>query len=315
MQVWRSLDTVAPHGPCVVTIGVFDGVHRGHRAVVGQVVERARARGAAPVVVTFEPHPLEVLRPALAPKALSTPEHRAALLGAIGVEGVLLLPFDQELASWSPERFVDEVLVAALHAVEVIVGEDFRFGARAAGDIGTLRTLGGQRGFDVTALAPVGETGHRWSSTYVRDRVALGDVGRAAHALNRPHRLEGPVAHGDKRGRELGFPTANVDVGAGAAVPADGIYAGWLLRPGTGQRLPAAISIGTNPTFDGEARRVEAYVLGFDDRPEELDLYGEHVALEFVARVRETVRFTTVEALVEQMHRDVAQVTGLLAGA
>ncbi|RKS77408.1 riboflavin kinase/FMN adenylyltransferase [Motilibacter peucedani] len=313
MQVWRGVDAVpASHGPSVVTIGVFDGVHRGHRAVVSEVVAHARSRGAAAVVVTFDPHPLEVLRPELAPKALTTVDHRAQLLGEVGVDAVLVLPFDRELAGWSPERFVDDVLVGALGAAEVVVGEDFRFGARAAGDITTLRALGAERGFEVTALAPVGDTGHRWSSTYVRDRVALGEMEVAARALSRPHRLEGPVTHGDKRGRELGFPTANLGVGPHAAIPADGIYAGWLLRPATGQRLPAAVSIGTNPTFDGVARRVEAYVLGFDDRPEELDLYDEHVAVDFVTRIRDTVRFTSIEALVEQMHRDVVEVARVL---
>ena len=314
MQVWRGLDAVPEgFGPSVVSIGVFDGVHRGHRAVLEQVVRDARAQGASPVVVTFDPHPLSVVRPHMAPKALTTAEHRAVLLGGIGVEGVLILPFDSELASWSPSQFVDDVLVGALHAVEVVVGEDFRFGAKASGDISTLRDLGAASGFSVTTIAPVGETGHRWSSTYVRDRIALGDVQQAARALARPHLLEGPVAHGDKRGRELGFPTANLRVSPGAAIPADGIYAGWLLRTSTGQRLPAAISIGTNPTFAGEDRRVEAYVLGFDDRPEELDLYDEQVVLHFVARIRETVKFASIEALVEQMHRDVAEVAEILA--
>jgi riboflavin kinase/FMN adenylyltransferase len=231
-------------------------------------------------------------------------------MAGLGVAGVLVLPFDREIASWPPEQFVDDVLVKALAVREVVVGEDFRFGARAAGDVALLRRLGREDGFTVTAVAPVGDTGHRWSSTYVRDRIALGEVERAAAALDRPHHLEGRVVRGDARGRELGFPTANLDIDPHAAVPADGIYAGTLLR--AGRRLPAAISVGTNPTFDGEQRRVEAYVLGFDDRPEELDLYGEDVAVEFVARIRDTVRYTGVDALVAQMHRDVVRVGELL---
>ncbi|RZS86949.1 FMN adenylyltransferase /riboflavin kinase [Motilibacter rhizosphaerae] len=312
MDLWQGLAAVPPaYGPSAVAVGVFDGVHRGHRAVVARAVADAAASGAAPVVVTFDPHPLEVLRPAAAPRMLTSARHRAELLDALGVAGVLVLPFDREMAAWPPERFVADVLVGALQARTVVVGEDFRFGARAAGDVALLRTLGAAAGFTVDAVAPVGASGHRWSSTFVRDRIALGEVETAADALERPHRVEGTVVTGDQRGRELGFPTANLAFAYRAAVPADGIYAGWLVRP-SGERLPAAVSIGTNPTFDGVERRVEAYVLGFDDRPEQLDLYGERVALEFVARIRDTVRYTGVEALVEQMHRDVRRVAGIL---
>jgi riboflavin kinase/FMN adenylyltransferase len=311
VELWRHLDDIPPDwGPSVVTIGVFDGVHRGHRAVLERAVARARDLDAAPVVVTFDPHPLAVLRPEMAPRMLTSATFRAELLAELGVQGVLVLPFDREIASWPPEQFVDDVLVKALAAREVVVGEDFRFGARAAGDVALLTRLGRADGFTVTAVAPVGDTGHRWSSTYVRDRIALGEVDRAAAALDRPHRLEGRVVRGDARGRELGFPTANLAGDPHAAVPADGIYAGFLVRGH--ERLPAAISVGTNPTFDGEERRVEAYVLGFDDRPEELDLYGEDVAVEFVARIRDTVRYTGVDALVAQMHRDVVRVGKLL---
>ncbi|NHC44592.1 bifunctional riboflavin kinase/FAD synthetase [Motilibacter aurantiacus] len=316
MQVWHGLGAIpSDWGPSVVSIGVFDGVHRGHRAVVGRAVARSRSAHIPAVVVTFDPHPLDVLRPQIAPKQLTTVAHRAALLGDLGVDAVCVLPFDAELASWSPEQFVGRVLVDALHAAEVVVGADFRFGHKAAGDAALLSTLGARSGFTVCPVGLVEEAGHRWSSTFVRDRVALGEVEAAARALDRPHRVEGVVVHGDKRGRELGYPTANLDVPARTVVPADGVYAGWLVRglphnlSAEGEtRLPAAISIGTNPTFGGEKRRVEAYVLDRTD----LDLYGEHVAVDFVGRVRDTEKFAGVEELVAQMALDVDRVRELL---
>ncbi len=305
MLVWRGLDEVGgDRGEdvrSVVTIGNFDGVHLGHRHLLAGVVARAAETGSRSVVTTFDPHPMTVIHPDSAPPRLTTLEHRLALLADCRVDAVLVLAFTAELSRWEPDEFVQRVLVDGLHAGEVRVGENFRYGHRAAGDVTTLRAEGARLGFAVVALPLAGDS-TRWSSTYVRQCLAEGDVAGAAAALGRLHRVEGPVVQGDRRGRELGYPTANLDLPAGTAVPADGVYAGWLTRA-DGTRLPAAISIGTNPTFDGVGRRVEAYVLDRDD----LELYGERVALDFLARLRETVKFDGIEPLLVQMADDVAR--------
>lgn len=310
--VWRGLDEVEVDGSrSVVSIGNFDGVHRGHQRLLAGVVERARATAARAVVVTFDPHPMTVVHPGAAPLRLTTLDERLALLAASGLDAALVLAFTAEVSRWEPVEFADRVLVEGLQAREVHVGEHFRFGHRAAGDAATLRTAGarhGAAGFDVLVLPLAGDR-TRWSSTYVRQCLAEGDVAAAADALGRLHRVRGPVVEGAKRGRELGYPTANLDLPPDTAIPADGIYAGWLTRA-DGTRLPAAVSIGTNPTFGGTLRQVEAYVLDRDD----LELYGEHVAVEFLARLRETVRFEGVEPLLAQMALDVAAARELTAG-
>jgi riboflavin kinase/FMN adenylyltransferase len=299
-------------GRSVVTIGVFDGVHRGHRLIVDHARRLAVQLGASVVAITFDPHPSAVVRPDSQPKMLTTVAHRVLLLHDAGADAVLVMPFTSEVSAWTPAEFVERVLIARLETVGVVVGEGFRFGHRAAGDVALLQELGVKHGFTVDAvpldLGAVLEHGGggqgAWSSTYVRQCVAEGEVSEAARALTRPHRVEGVVVHGDHRGRDLGFPTANLNPVPHAAVPGDGVYAGWLVRrPGTDgeQALPAAISIGTNPTFDGTEQRVEAYVLDRDD----LDLYGEHVAFDFVTQLRPTVKFDGMEALVAQIAEDV----------
>lgn len=311
MQIWRSFDEVpADIGRTVVTVGNFDGVHRGHAHVVRRACEISRERGIDRVVVaTFDPHPMAVLRPEHAPVALTTIEDRAALLAEAGADDVLAIPFSREISTWSPEEFVDRVLVGCLHAAAVVVGANFRFGHKAAGDVGILRELGAERDFTVEGIALDGGP-QVWSSTYVRQSLAGGDVTGAAEALGRPVVVRGPVVEGDRRGRELGFPTANVAPGE-VAVPADGVYAGWLTRLDTDERFPAAISVGTNPTFDGHRDpRVEAYALDRDN----LDLYGVPVEVEFVARLRGMIRFDGVEPLVEQMRDDVRRTRELLRG-
>jgi len=300
----------------VVTLGNFDGVHKGHQAVLATVVERARqygSDGARAVAVTFQPHPVAVLHPERAPQIITAPHQRLELLAATGVDAVLVMEFTREFAQWTPERFVVEVFVKALGACLVVVGEDTRFGVRNSGDVGTLRSLGAEHGFEVLTLADIGHGG-RWSSSRVRGLLSSGDVAGAADILGHVHRVSGEVVHGDHRGRELGYPTANLCAKPAGLIPADGVYAGWLVRPSLAgtepdHRLPAAISIGTNPTFAGTQRRVEAYVLDRTD----LDLYGETVVFEFVERLRATERFETIEGLVEQMNDDVERTRLVLA--
>jgi riboflavin kinase/FMN adenylyltransferase len=321
VHVWRSLDEVPRlDGPSVVTVGNFDGVHRGHAAVLAQVCDIARERGGRAIAITFEPHPLHVLRPDIAPPLITGPDQRVELLAGTGLDGLLVQHFDLALAGQSPEEWVSGTVAGALGCTTVVIGTDVRFGHRNSGDLTTLRELGQEYGFDVVALEDVAAPqGRRWSSSWVRSCLAEGDVAEAARILGRPHRLDGTVVHGDHRGRELGYPTANLGPDLEGLVPADGVYAGLLAvhsgpdrpddpRGALGERLPAAVSIGTNPQFDGTQRRVEAYVLDRDD----LDLYGDQVRVELVARLRDTHRFPDVDALVEQMGRDVDQARDVL---
>ncbi|MEP9364537.1 bifunctional riboflavin kinase/FAD synthetase [Nocardioides sp. CN2-186] len=309
MQIWRSLDDVpADLGPTAVVIGNFDGVHLGHRHVVARAREIADQRGLTVVAVTFDPHPMAVLRPEHAPTTLTSLEVRAQLLGEVGADAMLAVPFDRDVAAWTPEQFVERVLVDTLHAGAVVVGANFRFGNRAAGDVGTLRETGERFGFTAEGI-PLDGGPQVWSSTYVRMSLAAGDVAGAAEALGRPYAVRGVVVQGDRRGRELGYPTANVPTSEMVAAPPDGVYAGRLRRLDTGETYPAAISVGTNPTFAGEReRRVESYVLDRDD----LELYGVEVEVSFVERLRGMVAFEGVEKLIEQMKDDVDQARTLL---
>lgn len=302
MQVWEGLGRVpAGTGPTVVTIGNFDGVHAGHREVLACVVERARACGATAVAMTFDPHPASLHRPQEAPAQLTGLGDKLDLMASTGLDAVLVVAYTADFAAQSPEHFVRRYLADALHPVEVVVGEDVRFGADNAGDRELMAQLGRRFGFDVVVLDDIlaPRSDRRWSSTWARDLLEAGDVAALAGVLGRSHFMRGAVVHGEARGRELGFPTANLDPASSGAVPADGVYAGWLVRA-DGTRLPAAISVGTNPTFDGEVRQVEAHVIGRDD----LDLYGEEVTVEFVALLRPTLRFSGVPELIAQMHTD-----------
>lgn len=318
VQRWYGLDDIpADLGPTVVTLGNFDGVHRGHREVLTRVVREAADRDAIPVAVTFEPHPIAVLYPDRAPAVVMSLEQRLDALASVGLGAVLVIEFTREFAQQTPEEFVRGMFVDALGACAVVVGKDTRFGVRNSGDVGTLRELGASHGFEVIALDDIGEgadEGARWSSTQLRSELLAGNVDHAAQILGRPHRVTGTVVHGDHRGRELGYPTANLSQDHEGLVPADGVYAGWLVRldlhEGAPDRtLPAALSVGTNPTFDGHQRRVEAYVLDRTD----LDLYGERVAVEFVSHLRPTLKFESIDTLVEQMAQDVVRCREILS--
>jgi riboflavin kinase / FMN adenylyltransferase len=300
VKLWRDVAEVpADLGPTAVVIGNFDGVHLGHQHVLARARELADERGLTLVAVTFDPHPMAVLRPEHAPVMLTSVEQRAELLAATGADAVLALPFDKDMAGWSPDEFAQRVLVDALHAAVCVVGANFRYGFRAAGDVACLAAYGAEHGFSAEGIALDGGP-QVWSSTYVRTCLASGDVSGAAEALGRPYAVRGVVVKGDQRGRELGFPTANVP--ATTAAPADGVYAGWLTRRDTGETYPAAISVGTNPTFDGVVgRRVESYVIDRTD----LELYGLEVEVAFVERLRGMVAFDSVEALITQMNADV----------
>jgi riboflavin kinase / FMN adenylyltransferase len=311
---WHGLaDVPADWGGCVATIGVFDGVHRGHQRIVQQAAETARSRNLPLVVLTFDPHPDEVIRPGSHPAILTSARRQAELLASLGADAICILPFSLDFSRLSPDEFVRVVLSERLHATGVVVGENFRFGFRAAGDVPLLAQLGEKYDFTAEGVPLLVVDGVTISSTYIRERLAAGDVEGAAAALGRPHRVEGVVVRGHLRGRELGFPTANLETPPHTAIPADGIYAGWLTSldlDGTQvARWPAAISVGTNPTFDEGERTVEAYALDRDD----LDLYGLHAAIDFVARLRGNERFDTIETLVAQMHEDVDRARFMLA--
>ncbi|TGO05915.1 Riboflavin kinase [Serinibacter arcticus] len=302
-------------GPSVVTIGNFDGVHRGHAQVLRHVVEEARGRDAIAVAMTFDPHPSSVHRPEAVPEQLTGLGDKLDLVAQAGVDAVLVVAYTPDFASQGPEQFVRRYLVDTLRPVLVVVGHDVRFGAGNTGDRTTMTELGRRYGFDVEVLADVAsDADRRWSSTWARELLAAGRMDELAEVLGRRHAMRGAVVHGEARGRLLGFPTANLDPASSGAVPADGIYAGWLVRGsgaatgGGGERLPAAISVGTNPTFDGVTRQVEAHVIGRTD----LDLYGEEVVVEFVRRLRPTLRYEGAEALVAQMHTDCAQALEVL---
>jgi riboflavin kinase / FMN adenylyltransferase len=309
---WRGLDEVPTGwGRSVITVGVFDGVHRGHQQLIGRAVREANRRSLPSVLVTFDPHPAEVIRPGQHPAQLTTLPRRAELVEQLGVSAFCVLPFTPELARMPADEFAHEVLVERLHAAAVVVGENFTFGHGAKGDVALLRQLGRRFGFAVEGLELISDTadpndGVTYSSTYIRACIDSGDVGLAAQALGRPHRLEGVVVRGDRRGHALGFPTANLAPPPYAAIPADGVYACWFVH--RERRLPSAVSIGTNPTFSGRERTVEAYVLDVDE-----DFYGHHVALDFVQRLRGMERFDSVAELVERIGQDVERTRELLS--
>jgi riboflavin kinase/FMN adenylyltransferase len=318
MEILRDVDTCpSPPDGTVVTIGAYDGVHLGHRTVIAEVRDRAVREGRRSAVVTFDRHPAQVIRPDSAPLLLTDLDQKLELLASTGVDYTLVVRFDADRALESAEDFVERVLVECLNAREVVVGEDFHFGHRRRGNVALLEEMGRRLGFEVCGHKLVGPDGHaarddeQVSSTAIRRALHEGRLADANAMLGRPHEMRGPVVPGDRRGRTLGFPTANVAIGPEMLMPADGIYAGYLVRPeGAGpRRLPAAIYVGKRPTFydDRAMTLLEVHALGFSG-----DLYGEQVAVTFTHRIRPDARFASIEELTAQLRRDCDEATRLL---
>jgi riboflavin kinase/FMN adenylyltransferase len=316
MEVLRDVGPgPRPSGGAVLTIGAYDGVHRGHQMVISEVRRQAAALGVMSTVVTFDRHPAAIVRPESAPRLLTDLDQKLELLAATGVDRCFVITFDERRAHESAEDFVRADLVEGLGARVVIVGEDFHFGHQRKGNTDLLRAMGAELDFEVDSLplfgadgAPAAD-GDKVSSTAIRHALVAGDLERATAMLGRHHEVRGLVAHGDERGRELGFPTANVSVPGDILLPADGIYAGWF-QWADGTVLPTAISLGRRPTFYAEAHAslLEAHLLDFSG-----DLYDEAVRVRFVQRLRGEVRFEHVDELVEQIARDVTHVRQVLS--
>jgi riboflavin kinase/FMN adenylyltransferase len=294
-------------GPSAVTIGKFDGVHAGHRAVIARLEAVAAERGLITTVVTFDRHPLALLAPEKCPESLISNRQKVELLASAGVEATLMLAFDLAFSSQAPEKFVTDVLVDALHARVVFVGSDFRFGAKGAGDVSLLERLGREYDFEVSRIDEVTVGGtRRASSTWIRELLETGDVKTATELLERLPSIRSTVVHGEQRGRELGYPTANLSPDLEGLIPADGVYAAYATVGGA--RYPAAVSIGNNPTFVGvPQKQVEAHLLD-----QNLDLYGEPIEVQFVDYIRPMNKFSSVDALVEQMHHDEQSIRAVL---
>ncbi|WP_022901763.1 bifunctional riboflavin kinase/FAD synthetase [Humibacter albus] len=309
MRVFRSIESIPDDfGPSAVTVGKFDGVHLGHRAVIGRLLAVARRDRLASAVVTFDRNPMRIVAPERCPEDLVSLEQKLELLEETGIDAVLVLTFDKALSQVPAAEFVERFLVSRLHAKTLLVGSDFRYGAKGAGDVALLGELGRRDGFDVQLIDDVHVEGHdRVSSTEIRSLLAQGDVAEAGVLLGHAPVVRGTVVHGAQRGRELGFPTANLSPQCEGLIPADGVYAGWLIDAGV--RHPAAISVGNNPTFQGvPQRQVEAYVIG-----EDIDLYDHVVDVEFAERIRGMVAFSGIEPLIAQMEEDVERASRLLA--
>ena len=294
------------HGPeisgATVIIGIFDGVHRGHQ----KLIDRAREFVSPIVALTFDPHPASIVAPDSLPTELLPLSQRINLLHSYGVDSVAVIEFTSEFSKMSPVEFIDLILVNELNATSIVVGSNFKFGSKAAGNASTLSS---DRRFKVSAVDLEKEIGAPVSSTRIRDAVTGGNIEVARDLLSRPHQLIGPVVHGEKRGREIGYPTANIEVSQRATIPSDGVYAGWLSVDSN--RWPAAISIGTNPTFAGDrGRQIEAYAL--DQR--DLDLYDKIAKVEFGWRLRDTIKFTGLEPLLAQMKVDCDKARELTRG-
>ena len=314
MRLWATIEEI-PHDlrSCVLTIGVFDGVHRGHAQLIRRTVAEARTRDVPAVLMTFEPHPAAVVFRTPPPARLTTSAHKIDLVAELGIDAFLVVAFSAAFAATPAEQFVQDELVERLHVASVVVGANFTYGYRGSGTVATLAEAGQRYGFAVDAMPLAGVGGAVVSATTIRNLIGAGDVVQAAQLLGRPFRCDGVIVRGEQRGRALGYPTANVDMAADSAVPADGVYAGRVVGldgsgRATGEVLGnTAISVGSNPTFDGRHRTVEAFILDFDD-----DLYGRRLGVEFSHRLRGMVKFDSVEALIKQMDADVLRTRELM---
>lgn len=327
MDCFRSLNEIPESfGATAVTIGNFDGVHRGHSRVIRTVVSEAHVADLRAVAISFDPHPALVHRPEVPHFPIMGLRDSADLLEGLGLDALVLLPYSLDFAQKSPEDFVRETFVEGLRAKKVVIGADVRFGRGNSGDLTTMQELGEKYGFDVVVVEDLStdngldelhddDPHRRCSSTWIRQLLAAGDVEAASHLLGRYHRMRGEVVHGAARGRELGFPTANMSTASDGLIPADGVYAGWL-HDETGMRWPVAVSVGSNPTFEGVSRQVEAHVMGRpQEEIEDFNLYGQHVLLEFVAHLRPMVAYEGMDALVRQMTQDVEDAWRALEGS
>jgi riboflavin kinase/FMN adenylyltransferase len=307
MLSFSSLREATEFGPTAVTIGKFDGIHRGHQALISALRAAATEHDLKTVLVTFDRHPDALLNPANLKWPLIGPRQKESLVEEVGLDALLTLTFDDALAQQSAEDFVEETLVDALSAKIVIVGEDFRFGAGGAGDVSLLHELGQQLGFEVRVIPSATEAGLKVSTSAIRELLDLGDVAKAGKLLGRVHTTVGVIEHGLKIGRTIGFPTANMSREAEGYLPLDGVYAGWLIADG--ERYPAAHSVGINETFQAVPRLVESHVLDRKD----LDLYDKIVTLEYIDFIRPSAKFDGVDALVEEINRDLDKIRNILS--
>jgi len=309
LKLFQSM-TEVPAGRRAIALGTFDGVHLGHRAVIAAARRSGERLAAVTCAATFHPRPATLLNPDVYPATLAGVTQRVRLLGEAGAEEVVLLRFNRALADLTAEEFVEQVVVEQLGAIAVTVGSDFRFGRDRSGDVALLGELCARHGVEVEAIAIVDAQGAKISSSRIRDLIDTGDVADAATLLGRLPSVEGAVMHGDHRGREIGFPTANLSLVPGQQVPAEGVYAGWGVLPPGEQRFAAAISVGQNPHFgDVHELRVEAHLLGYEGP----DVYGLPMRIEFADRLRAQETYDTLDALKAQIGRDVTAVAARLS--
>jgi riboflavin kinase/FMN adenylyltransferase len=307
MRTWQGLETVTtPFPTSTVAIGRFDGVHRGHQALISRAVEDAHTHGRPAVVFTFDRHPAELIAPDRAPGYLSTPEQRAELIASLGADHLVVAHFDERFRELSPEAFMHFVLSGILGAKSVFVGADFRFGHDQSGDVNSLREAEERLGFKTTVLEPILVNGKKAASSDIRDLLRDGELQAALEMLGHAYTLTGRVVEGQKLGRTLGYPTANLQLEINQVVPEDGIYAVWVHY--TGQRYKGACSIGMRPTVGGTERTIETFILDFN-----ADLYGRRLDIEFMSRLRDELKFDSLEALVEQIALDVEEVRVVLS--